>query len=248
MLRLVRPPHRRRGWEKPSFEVRGDRTMLLPSPGARVHLGCGDVYLPGYLNVDLPPDLGVASGTSRPDVETDILSLDCPDQGLHEVRLHHVFEHFERPVALALLVRWFEWLEPGGTLTIETPDFERCVDGFADRPLDDQTLILRHLFGSQEAVWARHLDGWSARRFGDVLVRVGFERVEAEATTSDERGLLVNVVARALKPQHPQPREARVTAAVALLRQSMNGVNPTEERLAARWVETFGRVLSGSAG
>jgi len=34
---------------------------------------------------------------------------------------------------------------------------------------------------------------------------------------------------------------------VTILRQSMNGENPTEERLAARWVEMFERTLAGVA-
>ena len=89
--------------------------------------------------------------SSRPDVEADIVSLDAPDPTIADVRLHHVFEHFERAVALALLVRWFEWLEPGGVLTVETPDFERCVDDFTHRTPDEQALILRDVFGSQEA-------------------------------------------------------------------------------------------------
>ena len=247
LRRLAQRFQPRRGWKDPLAEDRNGRTLLRPSSGARLHLGCGDVYLPGFLNVDYPPERGVASGTSRPDLEADILSLDAPEDALAEVRLHHVFEHFERPVALALLVRWFEWLEPGGVLTVETPDFERCVEGFADRRLEEQSLILRHLFGSQEAPWARHLDGWSARRFREVLPRLGFARIGTHSTASDERGLLVNVVARAEKPSPVPNRDTRAAAAVAVLRQSMNGENPTEERLAARWVEMFERTLAGVA-
>jgi predicted SAM-dependent methyltransferase len=120
---VLAPFHRRRGWTEPYSERRDGRTWLRPRRGARIHLGCGDIYLSEYLNVDYPPELGVASGTSRPDVEADIVSLDCPPDAVAEIRLHHVFEHFERAVALALLVRWYEWLSPGGVLTIETPDF-----------------------------------------------------------------------------------------------------------------------------
>jgi hypothetical protein len=243
LRRFIRPFQRRRGWSHPTAEDRSGRILLRPRPGARLHLGCGDVYLPNYLNVDYPPPLGVASGTSRPDVEADIVSLDAPDGTIAEIRLHHVFEHFERAVGLALLVRWFDWLEAGGVLTIETPDFERSVEGFASKRLDQQSLILRHVFGSQEAPWARHLDGWSSRRFHEVLARLGFEQITTNVTVSDERGLLTNVVVRAVKPALSSPRDERAAAAVAILRQAMNGDNPTEERLAARWVEVFEETL-----
>ena len=188
LWRFVRSLSPRRGWGEPFADKKNGRVMLRPERSARLHLGCGDVYLPGYLNVDYPPDLGVASGTSRPDLEAAIPTLDCPEGALAEVRLHHVFEHFERAVGLALLVRWFDWLEPRGLITIETPDFESSVDCFAEKSFDDQSLILRHVFGSQEASWANHLDGWSAHRFRRILPLLGFENVETEATVSDTRG------------------------------------------------------------
>lgn len=231
--------HRRRprGWPRPYAHHGADSiTRLRPGRGASLHLGCGDVYMHGYLNVDYPPASGVASGSSRPDLEADILELDCPPNTLREIRLHHVFEHFDRAIALAQLVRWFEWLEPGGALVIETPDFERCVERFGDRSFADQAVILRHVFGSQEASWAVHRHGWSAKIFMNVLPAMGFERVRTETTVSDERGLLVNVVARAIKTEALLSREERMQAATTMLRLSMNGENATEEQLFRRWV------------
>jgi hypothetical protein len=231
-----------RRWPNPPAappDERG-RVELRPPAEAHVHLGCGDVRLPGYLNVDLPPAQGVASGTSRPDVEADVLSVACPARSLAEVRLHHLFEHFDRATALALLLRWYGWLRPGGYVTIETPDFEACVDGFAGRTPQQQSVILRHVFGSQEAPWAEHLDGWSPRRFREVLGELGFVGVQTSRTDSDELGLLANVVAVAHRPQDgglaPSEQHER---ALALLRRSMNGENPTEEKLFERWRARF---------
>lgn len=220
---------------------------LLPGPGARVHLGCGDVYLDGYLNVDLPPEQGVASGTSSPDVIADIAQLECPAATLDEIRLHHVFEHFDRAQALALLIRWHGWLRAGGALVIETPDFERCVDGIRERDFGQQSLILRHIFGSQEAPWARHLDGWSASRFDHVLKTLGFETVTTSETFSDEQHLLINVVARAVKSDRYPTRDEQLNSAIAILEQSMNGTNATEERLASRWTRDLQTALGPRA-
>jgi hypothetical protein len=231
------------GWRRPYAVARLGRVMLNPSSGARLHLGCGGVYLAGYLNVDLPSEEGAAFGASRPDLESDILLLDCPQNVLSEVRLHHVFEHFERAQALGLLVRWFGWLEPAGELVIETPDFERTVEEFSERNFAEQTLILRHLFGSQEATWARHLDGWSAPRFREVLGRLGFIDVRTSQTTSDSDGLLRNVVVRARKPSSSSDAEMQLAAVDEILVASMNGLNPTEERLAACWRATLYRTL-----
>lgn len=223
-------------WRSPAGETISDRVLLRPRRRARVHLGCGDVRLKGYLNVDYPPEQGVASGTSRPDVEADVIRLDAPPCSIAEIRLHHLFEHFERASALALLIRWYDWLEPGGRLFVETPDFDGCIAGFESRDLTDQSLILRHLFGSQEAPWAQHFDGWSRVRFEAILPRLGYSGLIFELGQSDERGLLRNVTCHAIKPvASTMAWQERVAAAREILKWSMNGDNPTEQALLGRW-------------
>ena len=223
-------------WRSPAGETISDRVLLRPRRRARVHLGCGDVRLKGYLNVDYPSEQGVASGTSRPDVEADVTRLDAPPGRIAEIRLHHLFEHFERASALALLVRWYDWLEPGGRLLVETPDFDGCIAGFESRDLADQSMILRHLYGSQEAPWAQHFDGWSRGRFEAILPRLGYSGLTFEHGQSDERGLLCNVICHATKPAtSTMPMQERVEAAREILKWSMNGDNQTERELLGRW-------------
>lgn len=229
----------RRSWDDPPAVEADGRVRLRPRRPARVHLGCGDRYLSGYLNIDLPPAQGVASGTSRPDVIADITMLDAPNESLSEIRLHHVFEHFERAQALALLIMWHSWLVPRGTLVLETPDFDACVDQFRERTTAEQGLILRHLFGSQEAPWALHKDGWSESRFEHVLSTLGFESIRAERTYSDEGKLLANVVSTATKSDREVTRDEQVAAAIDVLRLGMNGQNETEERLLGIWREAL---------
>lgn len=232
-------------WRSPPAVVAASGVELRPRGRGRVHLGCGEVYLDGYLNVDLPPAEGTARGMSRPDVEADITRLACPGDSLEEVRLHHVFEHFERAQALALMIRWQDWLRPGGRLALETPDFDACIRGFDERAAHEQALILRHVFGSQEAPWARHLHGWSEPRFREAFDAFGFERVEVDATLSDEAGLLKNVIATARKARRTPPRSERRAAAEALLRRSMNGDTDTERTLLGRWLAALDATLAG---
>ena len=88
----------------------------------KLHLGCGQQYLQGYVNVDYPASEHQVQKSLRADLYTDLTKLSYPVASIEEVRLHHVFEHFSRPVALALLCRWRDWLAPGGRLHVETPD------------------------------------------------------------------------------------------------------------------------------
>jgi len=232
----------------PGYDEQGNIRLRPPKRG-RVHLGCGDMYLRGYLNVDLPPKDGVATGTSRPDLESDATRVSCPPETLAEIRLHHLFEHFERAEALALLIRWYHWLRPGGHITVETPDFEGCIANFTGRPVGDQGVILRHIFGSQEAPWAQHRDGWSANRFRYVLGELGFTRISTSSTFSDRRRLLPNVVVKAHRPSGGKPtREAQVNSALRILRQSMNGEGQSEQLLFARWRSRFDALCVDDGG
>ena len=108
--------------------------MERPSgEGLRLHLGCGGVYLDGYRNIDLPSDQHGIQEAIRPDEFADIRMLEYAEGSVSEIRLHHVFEHFDRPTALRLLIDWYQWLEEGGRLIIETPDFEAAARRFLKR-------------------------------------------------------------------------------------------------------------------
>jgi len=142
----------------------------------KLHLGCGERYLDGYVNIDFPPSEHAVQTKSVADQHADVLGLRYPAGSVEEVRLHHVFEHFERQVACALLAGWGSWLRVGGTLHLEVPDVVRtwlaALSPFA--PKGRSFLAARHIFGSHEAPWAAHREGYSPRMLGGMLEAFGF--------------------------------------------------------------------------
>ena len=123
----------------------------------RLHLGCGEQHFDGYVNIDYPPSEHSCQTRIGADVFADITKLSFPPQSVDEIRLHHVFEHFKRAEALALLIRWHETLKIGGRLHLETPDLDGCARQLvSDLPLRVKQVVIRHCFGSQEAGWANH--------------------------------------------------------------------------------------------
>lgn len=142
----------------------------------RLHLGCGRVYLPGYVNVDYPPSEHSVQHDLKADLYCDVSAMRRERASVSEIRLHHVFEHFPRPTALALLCRWRDWLVPEGKLHIETPDLlassRLLLSPFLGYEKKQQ--VIRHLFGSHESHWAVHWDGWYAKRFERTLDALGF--------------------------------------------------------------------------
>lgn len=145
----------------------------------KLHLGCGNYYLEGYINIDFPPSEHTIM-KPKADLFADLRSLYYKDGSVDEIRNHHVFEHFSRAEALKLLLTWRRWLKVGGRLHIETPDFDRCLIYYFFCGFKTKSEIGRHIFGSQEAKWANHLDYWNKRKFLFVFKKLGFKIIKTE--------------------------------------------------------------------
>lgn len=143
----------------------------------KLHLGCGQKYLEGYENIDYPASEHTVMKV-KADRYADLRDLHYEENSVDEIRNHHVFEHFSRAEALTMLLRWRRWLKPGGVIHIETPDFERCVQKFLINRRRTKLQLGRHIFGSQEARWADHLDFWYAQKFNFVLKELGFSNIK----------------------------------------------------------------------
>lgn len=166
----------------------------------KLHLGCGTRYIEGYINIDHPPSEHSVQDELVADKFIDILELNYPDNSIDEIRLHHVFEHFPRQVALALLCRWTDWLKPGGILRIETPDALACSKAIASPFTSDtkRQQIMRHLFGSHEAAWAAHWDGWYEQKFRETLTSLGYNKLKFKKT---RWGVLRNIEVSAIRSE-----------------------------------------------
>lgn len=146
----------------------------------KLHLGCGEKYLEGYLNVDFPPIAHTVQRQSPADLHADLLQLKYPLGSVDEIRLHHVFEHFTRPIACALLAAWHSWLKIDGILHLEVPDFTRTATVIINpmASVGAKAVAMRHLFGSHEAAWAVHCEGYTQGALKTLLESYGFQVFE----------------------------------------------------------------------
>lgn len=209
----------------------------VPEDGkVRLHLGCGDVYLPGYFNIDLPPEEHTVQQKTKVDLYADIAQLQFAKESVVEIRLHHAFEHFDRATALRLLVNWYGWLEDGGTLIIETPDFEQSAKQVLSKDLTTQQkmVILRHIFGSHEAKWAFHLDGWYRDKFELVLDALGFSDLQFEFSKWE---LTADITVSAKKRRPFRTSWELRDAVHALLKHTLLDDSESERRLLKVWMD-----------
>lgn len=145
----------------------------------KLHLGCGEKYLEGYVNIDFPDSEQSIIHTKADVYYNNMQELSYPENSIDEIRSHHLFEHFSRAEALKLLVRWRSWLKPGGILVIETPDFTTSAMAFlSSGSMKRRFQLARHIYGSQEARWAQHKDYWDKAKFKFVLGKLGYKVIK----------------------------------------------------------------------
>ncbi len=143
----------------------------------KLHLGCGQRYLEGYVNIDYPLSEHSVQQKSVADRFDDLKELSFEKGSIEEVRLHHVFEHFSRTTACAFLAGWNSWLAEGGSIRIEVPDFEKTSKVALSKwsSLKEKSVAIRHIFGSQEAHWAVHYQGYTSLLLSSFVELYGYK-------------------------------------------------------------------------
>jgi predicted SAM-dependent methyltransferase len=230
----------------PTLQAAG---VWKPGQPLRLHLGCGEQHFDGYVNLDYPPTEHTCQTKIGADVFADITKLQFPPQSVDEIRLHHVFEHFKRSEALALLIRWHEMLKVGGRLHLETPDLDGCARQLvSDIPFRVKQVVVRHCFGSQEAGWANHYDGWTAERYHHVLGQLGFS-VQTKNWSWPHPPHLANVEAFGTKNRNLSRAEL-LAAADQILSEYMTVDVPSERGMCEVWCQAMRDFLTanGPAG
>lgn len=209
----------------------------------KLHLGCGQVYLEGYINIDYPLSEHTVQQASVADEFADLTKLQYENESIEEVRLHHVFEHFPRARAAALLASWHSWLKRGGKVHIEVPDFDATAELVLGRNTSDKDrkVAIRHIFGSNEAAWAVHYDGWSKRRFRELLEVFGFS-VDSLEQTAYLATRNIAVIGHKTKKTPPRPELVKI--AHTYLSQFNIDDSETESRILDVWLKDFTKQLN----
>ena len=139
----------------------------------RLHLGAGDKFWPGYVNIDSHGDQDELYDCSRLyKFETD--SAD-------EIHAIHFVEHVPRLRVENMLIDWHRVLKPGGKVCIEVP----CLDKIAKMIVNKEKnirLTLLGLFGDPRDARPDMMHQWAytAEEMTDVLLQCGFADVQVK--------------------------------------------------------------------
>lgn len=175
---------------------------LKANASAKLHIGCGDNPLPGWLNTefdDRPPEGAIFMDASR--------AFPLPGSRFDLVFSEHVIEHLPLSGARSMLEECFRVLKPGGRIRLCTPPLEFLAE-MVLRPTPDHLRYASYHYemfseeGSLKSpagvlndfhrLWG-HQFVYDAPSFQQLLSDAGFVEIEQvalnESTTSELRDL-----------------------------------------------------------
>jgi predicted SAM-dependent methyltransferase len=147
----------------------------------RLHLGCGRIRLPDYINVDIQPGPAV-------DRVADLRALPWEDASVDVVYSCAAIEHFGRREWIGVLKEWARVLKPGGLLRLSTADFEAAIERYRDaRNLQE---LLGLLVGGQKDDYDWHGMIFDINTLKSGLEEAGFRDVRRYDWKQTELGKL----------------------------------------------------------
>lgn len=142
----------------------------------KLHIGCGEVIIPGWVNCDVRP-------LDHVDIVAPAHALGLPDGVVDEIYACHVLEHFGfgvcTPSFTDVLFEWRRVLKPGGTLRVSVPSLE-SIGQIAGKCTDFNSWwnLTKLIYGGSEYSENRHFVGFSMETMMAWLWRIGFCETE----------------------------------------------------------------------
>ena len=162
------------------------KEISLPQP-LKLHLGCGQRRLSGFLNIDIMPSPAV-------DLQCDSRRLPFLAGTVSRIETYHMIEHLPRHDFMDALFEWNRILAEGGMLVIECPDFDATVREY----LEGKRFRINNIFGLQRHPGDFHLFGYTFDDLREILMSLGFRDVQQEPPTdyhaADEPSLRLTAV------------------------------------------------------
>jgi predicted SAM-dependent methyltransferase len=135
----------------------------------KLHLGCGNKHIEGYINIDIRYLPGV-------DEVNNVGKLrNYNKSSIDVIYASHVLEHFSRWEYMSVLNRWYELLKPNGILRLGVPDFREIVNYYLKNK--DLRSVSGMLYGGQDYAENNHYWVWDYDTLCEELKSIGFKSV-----------------------------------------------------------------------
>ena len=131
-------------------------------------LCAGSRLTEGYTHHDVKPLPGI-------DIVCDLKDLSVPEGSCERIEFTHALEHFPKTETVPLLQKIRSFLQPGGELYIEVPNFAwhaQLVQEGKDRD------AVYYAFGGQEDEYDLHKTGFTETILREDLEAAGFTNIQ----------------------------------------------------------------------
>ena len=162
------------------------KRILLEKKEVKLNLGCCGKKDIGWINIDIDKKV-------RPDIVDDVITLNkFENDSVDEIKSAHLLEHLLEKDAIRALKTWYKILKPGGILSIECPNIDKCIKMIQSQSDNEEEKKLGFvgLFGDPSAIkkygiYHAHKYGWNPKKLIEILTSIGFtdtKEVEIEET------------------------------------------------------------------
>lgn len=135
----------------------------------KLHLGCGNKILDGFINIDIRQTDGV-------DIVSNVSNLEMFEKNsIETIYACHVLEHIGRKDYHTVLKNWYELLIPGGILRISVPDMEKVFYHYGTHK--NLEILKGFIWGGQTYPENFHYCGWDYKSISEDLTNVGFKEI-----------------------------------------------------------------------
>ena len=157
----------------------------LENNGVYLHLGCGPINHPKFINVDGMPLQHVHYVRNINDLSP------FKDGSVDLIYASHCLEHFSHQKIFTVLIEWHRVLKKGGILRLSVPDFDLLLKMYKDSN-NIIDAIISPLMGGQDYEYNFHKTVFTKSSLSLLLKKVGFLEVRewtpgsSELTTFDD--------------------------------------------------------------
>jgi len=152
----------------------------LPDGKMKVHLGCGDVNISGFINVDARDMKHIHI------VKDDLYLNEFTNNTIEMIYMCHVLEHVSHKKVKMYLEHYYSKLKVKGVLRLSVPDFDKIIHIY-NASGEDCDSIKSPLMGGQGYSYNYHYNVFNKKSLISLLQQSGFEIVRVwEPTDEDE--------------------------------------------------------------
>lgn len=168
----MRLPQFRGRWNALQWRLREPRLPRNETGGFMLHIGCGEVNAPGYINIDARPMSHVNF------VSSDLTDLSfVPEGAVSLIYMCHILEHLPHQQVVRVLRQCHSRLASGGICRVSVPDFDLILQMY-EHTGRDMRAVLGPLMGGQDYRYNFHYGAFNRAWLTSCFEKAGFQSIE----------------------------------------------------------------------